>query len=76
MNDHPGGQSPAPGSKGELPTPVDEADAEAREFYRRLEQTGRLAEVEPESDLSNLPPHITHVRYPDGRVERVGFSGS
>jgi len=27
-------------------------------------------------DLSTLPPHITHIRHPDGTIERIGFSSS
>jgi hypothetical protein len=53
-----------------------EANEEAQLFYRRLEQTGQLVDVNPTTDLASLPPHVTHVRYPDGRIERIGFSGS
>jgi hypothetical protein len=41
-----------------------------------LEQTGQLIDVEADIDVTKLPPHITHVRYPDGTVERIGFSSS
>lgn len=65
--------------EGEPFEPEDEAtpdipDEEARLFYERLEQTGRLVDVDANTDLSSLPPHVTHVRYPDGTVERIGFS--
>lgn len=51
-----------------------EADEAARVYYERLEQAGKLVNVDSGSDLADLPPHVTHVRYPDGTVERVGFS--
>ena len=51
-------------------------DKEARLFRERLEQTGQLIDVEADIDVTKLPPHITHVRYPDGTVERIGFSSS
>jgi hypothetical protein len=61
--------------------PNDEApsagyDKEARLFYERLEQTGQLVDVDANTDIAALPPHVTHVRYPDGTVERIGFSAS
>lgn len=49
-------------------------DESARIYYERLLQTGQLAEVDFGTDLAALSPRITHVRYPDGRIERVGFS--
>lgn len=49
---------------------------EAKLFYERLEQTGKLIDVVPGTDLASLPPDITHVRYPDGTITRVGFSGT
>lgn len=51
-------------------------DEDARLFYERLEQTGRLVDVGANADLSSLPPHVTHVRYPDGTVERIGFAAA
>ena len=51
-------------------------DEEARRFYERLEQTGQLVDVDDQTDLSALPPHITHIRRPDGSIERIGFSAS
>lgn len=50
------------------------SDAEAKLFYDRLAQTGQLIDVTPGTDLSKLPPSVTHVRWPDGRVERIGFA--
>lgn len=49
-------------------------DEDARLFYERLEQTGQLVDVEAGVDLSTLPPRVTHVRHPDGTVERIGFT--
>jgi hypothetical protein len=53
---------------------VSEKNEEAKRFYERLEQTGQLADVDDKTDLSALPPHITHIRRPDGSIERIGFS--
>jgi len=53
-----------------------EYETEARLFLERLEQTGQLIDVDAGEDVANLPPQITHVRYPDGNVERIGFSTS
>jgi hypothetical protein len=66
---------------GEAKTPKapempDAADADARLFYQVLEQNGQLVNVDADADLTSLPANVTHVRYPDGRVERVGFSAS
>jgi hypothetical protein len=55
------------------PPPADSA-GEARRFHERLEQTGQLVNVDENTDLSKLPPGVTHVRRPDGSVQRVGFS--
>jgi hypothetical protein len=54
----------------------DEDEEEARAFYQRLEQTGQLVDVTRDADLAQLPPRITHVRWPDGKIERVGYSAS
>lgn len=59
-----------PGGEGGI------SPAEAAEYYKRLEQTGELIDVTTNTDLSQLPPRVTHVRYPDGRIERVGFAES
>ena len=48
---------------------------EARLFYEQLEQSGQLIDLDPDTDIATLPPHITHVRYPDGTVKRIGFNG-
>ena len=49
-------------------------DEHARLFYERLEQRGQLIDVDANTDLATLSPRVTHVRYPDGRIERIGFS--
>jgi hypothetical protein len=51
-------------------------DEDAKSFYERLEQTGQLADVDDKTDLSALPPRVTHIRRPDGSIQRLGFSGS
>jgi hypothetical protein len=57
-------------------TPAARYDEEARLFYERLEQTGQLVDVDANIDVTKLPPRVTHVRFPDGTVERIGFSAS
>ena len=59
---------------GEKPSAGDGEDAQL--FYERLEQTGQLVDVDFDTDVAALSPHVTHVRYPDGTVERIGFSAS
>lgn len=49
-------------------------DPEAQAFYEDLERSGHLMDVTEATDLSNLPPRTTHIRWPDGRIERVGFA--
>ena len=65
-------------SKGEptSPDPLATAgeDEEAKLFYQHLEQAGQLVDVDDGADLSSLSSRVTHVRRPDGSVERIGFS--
>jgi hypothetical protein len=63
----------SPGENNE--TRWEEYAEEARLFYEQLEQSGQLIDLEPDTDIATLPPHITHVRYPDGTVKRIGFNG-
>lgn len=49
---------------------------EARLFYQQLEQAGQLVSVDANTDLSALPAHVTHVRYPDGTVKRIRFTNA
>jgi hypothetical protein len=58
------------------PDPQRSQDEEARLFYERLEQTGQLVDVAEHEDTSKLPARVTHVRYPDGTVKRIRFTGS
>lgn len=51
-------------------------DEETRRFHEQLEQMGQLADVDEKTDLAALPPHITHIRRPDGSVQRIGFAAS
>jgi hypothetical protein len=55
-------------------TATADEEAEARLFYERLEQTGRLVDVSNNTDLATLDPRITHIRRPDGSIERIGFA--
>ena len=56
--------------------PTSNTDEEAKRFYERLEQTGQLADVDDKTDLSALSSRITHIRRPDGSIQRLGFSAS
>jgi hypothetical protein len=64
-----------PGAPHEEPAAAEQAE-EARRFYERLEQAGQLVDVDADADLRALPPHVTHVRYPDGTVKRIRFTAS
>jgi trans-2-enoyl-CoA reductase len=57
-----------------LSRPPGQGGSDAEQFHQHLQVRGELAEVDETTDLSQLPPHITHVRYPDGRIQRIGFS--
>jgi hypothetical protein len=75
----PESQPPTDGTRQQGPSEgaqLDKLDEGARLFYESLEQSGQLVDVETGDDLIALPPSVTHVRYPDGTVERVGFSAS
>jgi hypothetical protein len=39
-----------------------------------FEKTGQLVDVRPSEDTSKLPVRVTHVRDPDGTVERIRFA--
>lgn len=49
-------------------------DAEREQYHRHLEERGALQDVDDDTDLESLPSSVTHVRHPDGRVERLGYS--
>lgn len=53
-----------------------ELSEETRIYYERLQQTGQLIDVDDDTDLRTLPPNVTHVRRPDGTIERIGYSTS
>jgi hypothetical protein len=61
--------APTPSRRGLKP------DADTQFYYDQLEQSGRLQDVKDEKDLAHLDPRITHVRWPDGTIERLGFAG-
>jgi hypothetical protein len=56
------------------PEPVDKEERARQVFFEHLARRGELIDVDEDAQLDTLPPRVTHVRYPDGRVERVGFS--
>ena len=58
------------------PEPGRDQDAEARLFHDRLKQNGQLVDVAEDEETSKLPAQVTHVRYPDGTVKRIRFTGS
>jgi hypothetical protein len=66
-----GGPVPAESSAA---TPGGSAEDEREQYYRHLEERGALKDVDDDTDLSSLPSTVTHVRHPDGRVERLGYS--
>jgi hypothetical protein len=59
----------------EAPKPQLEQDKEARLFIETLKKTGQLVDVDQQQDMSQLPARVTHVRYPDGTVKRIRFTG-
>jgi hypothetical protein len=61
-------------SEAPLPASGGSAEDERAVYYRHLEERGALQDVDEETDLESLPSAVTHVRYPDGRVERVGYN--
>jgi hypothetical protein len=60
------------------PTPERQAgqDEEARRFEETLRKTGQLVDVAENADTTKLPARVTHVRYPDGTVKRIRFTGT
>jgi predicted HAD superfamily phosphohydrolase YqeG len=74
--------APTPDAASSTPAPSPSVeqlppdDSEGRAYYRMLEQTGQLLDVASDTDLAALPPRVTHVRWPNGTVERVGFSAT
>ena len=60
----------------QAPKPQRQQDKEARQFIETLEKTGQLVDVDEHQDTSQLPARVTHVRYPDGTVKRIRFTGS
>lgn len=60
---------------GNASKPQSEQDEETRHFIQTLETTGQLVDVDEHADTSRLPTRVTHVRYPDGTVKRIRFTG-
>ena len=61
--------------KGNQPGDKGGQDPDAKLFYERLKQAGQLVDVKEHEDTSKLPARVTHVRYPDGTVKRIRFTG-
>jgi hypothetical protein len=57
-------------------SPEHNQDDQTRKFLESLVKTGQLVDVHPGEDTSKLPARVTHVRYPDGTVKRIRFTGS
>ena len=51
-------------------------DEAQKQFQESLEKTGQLVDVSKDEDTSKLPSKVTHVRYPDGTVKRIRFTGT
>lgn len=76
--------SPAPGAVEPPPAaspsgePVSEHPDERDSYIQSLERRGALVDVDAsedgEIDWAALPPAATHVRFRDGRVQRIGFT--
>jgi hypothetical protein len=49
-------------------------DEEARKFYETLKANDQVRDVGEQEDTSQLPKHVTHVRYPDGTIKRIRFT--
>ena len=60
----------------QTPNPQPEQDKQARLFVETLEKTGQLVDVDEHQDTSRLPARVTHVRYPNGTVKRIRFTGT
>ena len=60
----------------QVPKPQLEQDKEARQFIETLEKSGQLVDVDEQQNTSQLPARVTHVRYPDGTVKRIRFTGT
>jgi hypothetical protein len=56
--------------------PPQDPNKEAQRFIETLEKTGQLVDVGEHEDTTRLPGRVTHVRYPDGTVKRIRFTGS
>ena len=67
---------PPPTPKSSRDETTSAEQAEAAQFYKQLEENGQLVAVDGNTDVSALPPKVTHVRYPDGTVKRIRFTAS
>jgi hypothetical protein len=67
--------SPPVAMPAEEQPPAPDPEKEEREAYvRSLQQRGAVVDADDDVDLASLPPTVTHVRFPDGRVQRIGFN--
>lgn len=69
---------PQPGGTGRPDEGMDEGMDERDLYVQSLERRGALVDVDAseagEVDWASLPPAVTHVRFRDGRVQRIGFT--
>lgn len=63
-----------PMTSDELPDATDTETEERKAYLRSLQRRGALVDADRDVDLASLPPTVTHVRFPDGRVQRIGYS--
>lgn len=46
-------------------------DEGTKRYYEGLRLQGKLVDVDESTDLYRLPSHVTHIRWPDGRIEHL-----
>ena len=69
-----GGSLPEPMTDEEEPAASDPQMDEREAYYRSLQRRGALVDADEDVDLASLPPTVTHVRFTNGRVQRIGFN--
>jgi allantoicase len=58
-----------------MPTQTPKPQDKEAPFIETLKKNGQLVDVDWQQDTSQLPARVTHVRYPDGTVKRIRFTG-
>jgi len=60
----------------QAPKPQLQRSKEEQLFIETLEKTGQVVDVDEQQDTSQLPARVIHVRYPNGTIKRIRFTGS